>query len=168
MASKRNFYKKVSGSSVGAKRIRVLACEECSYTSAYKTGQELRTGSVCPKCLKESLRVFDSKREFEVFRRLKLECNLPGMVCPEITCQVKMPLYTVSTVGRLDSPPELIKLYDYILDFVVRYPDGRVRYIDVKGSSGTGDKKRFVATDVAIMKIKHFEAQYNAEVEILS
>lgn len=155
--TKKYRYRKTSGSSLGSKRIKILACEQCTYTSAYKAGQELRTGSECPRCSTPTLRVFDSKREFEVFRTLKV--TEPKSTV--IECQVRKDLHAVSPDG------EKVKLYAYILDFVVRPKNGEIRYIDVKGVSGEGKSKRFIATDVAIMKIKHFEAEYGVEVEII-
>lgn len=153
----KHFYKKAPGASIGAKRKRVLACENCDYSSAYEAGQLLKTGGACPKCQFEQLRVFDSKREFEAFRLLKMNPDVTN-----IACQVRMPLSVVNKQTRKTEP-----LYTYILDFVYTTKDGKIHYVDVKGSSGTGDKKRYVATDVAIMKIKHFEAEYGVELEIM-
>lgn len=46
----------------------------------------------------------------------------------------------------------------YLVDFQVFYPDGTVRYIDIKG----------VMTPLSSLKIKQVEAIYPIKIEILS
>jgi hypothetical protein len=94
---------------------------------------------------------FHSTKEGMYYTRLKL-LKKSGEV-KDFKMQVK---YPVEING--------VHITNYLLDFEVEYPDGRIEYIDVKGY----DKKteKFITTDVFKLKKKMVEAIYNIEIKL--
>ncbi len=89
-------------------------------------------------------KVYDSKWEMQYRQRLD-KLKLAGIVV-DIKEQVKFPLEVNG-----------IKICSYILDFVVTYNSGSIKYIDCKGMKG--------GTPVYRIKKKLFEAIYPMEIE---
>lgn len=125
---------------------------------SYQNLTPLKTGSQCPRCGVKTIRIFDSRAEFTRSRELKLmeergEIN-------SLEYQAKFDLHTTSITGKK------VKLYAYVADFTYWEHDkddpSIEKFIveDVKNSAG-------VISDVAAMKMKHFEAEYDSEVRIV-
>lgn len=143
-------YKRIaSGGHIAAKRM--LTCEVCNFMELYQAKGKLKTGSKCPRCKNPTLRVFDSKAEFGRARELMIQRDNGEIV--DLVFQPKFPLHA----GASDT-----FLYDYVSDFSYTTNKGEFFVEDVKGSS----RGKAIMTDVAEMKIKHFEAEYGIPVLI--
>lgn len=150
-------YRKIaSGGHV--KATRMTGCECCNFSEITKKGSELKTGSVCPRCKNPTVRQFDSKAEF--LRAQELKAMQENGDIHSLAYQPKFPL----EVNK-------VFLYDFVADFCYNKDDedGNESFIveDVKGFTGSGSKKRAIVTDVAKMKMAHFEAQYGIPVQII-
>lgn len=164
----KNYRKIASGGHVKAKRI--TACEICNFMELYNSKGKLRTGSYCPRCNSPTVRVYDSKAEFTRAQELKL-MQERGEI-QDLEFQPRFPLHAHSSKElNPDNTPanrEAVHLYDYVADFAYNKFDEETNseiYVveDVKGSS----RGKPIITDVAEMKIKHFEAEYGIPVHIV-
>lgn len=150
----RKSFKIASGGHIKAKRI--AGCECCNFMELITTlnSKKLKTGSTCPRCDNPTVRVFDSKAEFTRAMELK---NLQS--------EGKISHLKYQPVFPLTAGPDDTFLYDFVADFSYDEPSGFI-VEDVKGSRGSGKNKVPIITDVAKMKIAHFEAQYGIPVRI--
>lgn len=148
MAAKRNYRQIASGGHIKAKRI--YGCECCNFSElSNDSNKNLKTGGKCPRCANASLRLFDSKAEF--VRAMELMALRDKGEIDDLEFQPKFPLSVNG--GHY--------LYDFVADFSYTEDD---EYIveDVKG----GSRGKAIITDVAKMKIKHFELEYGIPVRI--
>lgn len=160
-------YKKIGGGSIRAKKM--LSCEICNFMELYSAKSKLKTGSKCPRCSNKTLRVFDSKAEFKRAQELKLLSEAGDIT--DLTYQPRFPLHAVPlsspvTISTPDatpcaSSPTPTHLYDYVSDFSY-HQNGEYVVEDVKG----GSRGKPIITDVAAMKMKHFEIEYGVPVRI--
>jgi len=93
---------------------------------------------------------FDSKKEYAYFKTLMIQkksVNESDRVT-DIQTQIR---YDIVVEGK--------KICFYKLDFKVRYADGRVEYVDVKGL------KKGAAYQIFILKKKLVEAIYNISIK---
>jgi len=95
---------------------------------------------------------FDSTKEAEYYTQLKLLKKSKEIT--KFERQVKMPIEVNG-----------VHIAYYVLDFKVYYPDGNIRYVDVKGK----DKKsgKWITTDVFKLKKKLVEAIYKIKIELI-
>ena len=95
---------------------------------------------------------FDSEKEANYYSQLKLLERANEIV--KFERQVKMPIEINN-----------IHIANYILDFKVYYPDGSVKYVDIKAQ----DKKtkKWITTDVFKLKKKLIEAIYKIKIELI-
>lgn len=151
-------YKKVSGGQVGKRAHKIIGCESCNFAGLPSLFPDLKTGSVCPRCKDAKVRVFDSKAEHQ--RACELQILERMNRIKDIKYQPRYPLHAVSPSGKK------VKLYTYVSDFEytdLTEPDNPVIIEDVKGYT----KGKYVVTDVAMMKIKHFETEYGKKVKLI-
>lgn len=147
-------YKKVSGSQVGKNSHKIVGCEGCNFAAIPKMYPDLKTGKECPRCKEAKVRVFDSKAEHQ--RACELQMLQRSGYISDLKYQVRYSLHAVSPEGKK------IKLYAYVTDFTYMEKNKLV-IEDVKGYN----KGKYIVTDVAMMKIKHFEAEYGLKVDII-
>lgn len=144
-------YRKISsGGHVKAKRM--LGCEVCNFSEVYNSSnKKLKTGDTCPRCQLPVLRIFDSMTEFKRAQELK------SMRDSDLICDLEFqPVYPLHADGGT-------YLYDYVSDFCYFDIEKQEHVIeDVKGES----RGKPVITDVAKMKIAHFQAEYNTPILI--
>jgi hypothetical protein len=95
---------------------------------------------------------FDSEKEANYYAKLKLLERANEIV--KFERQVKMPIEIND-----------IHIAYYILDFKVYYPNGDIKYIDIKAQ----DKKtkKWITTDVFKLKKKLIEAIYKIKIELI-
>lgn len=156
--------RKVSGGEVGKRAQKMIGCDSCNHMEAYDVTKirekdltakdKTKTGSTCPRCGAKTIRLFDSKAEFQRAQELKI-LQTAGQI-EDLEYQTRFKLHAPDF--ETGNP---VHLYDYISDFTYmeKYDDGTSDFI-------TEDVKGGVVTDVAVMKMKHFEAQYGMPVRI--
>lgn len=95
---------------------------------------------------------FDSEKEANYYSQLILLEKAKEIT--KFERQVKMPIEVND-----------IHIAYYILDFKVYYPDGSIKYIDIKAQ----DKKtkKWITTDVFKLKKKLIEAIYKIKIELI-
>jgi hypothetical protein len=157
---------RASGTSIGGKAKRIVACTSCNWmqmemsvvaqaTGSKAPGSKLKTGSTCPRCNAKSVRVFDSKAEHTRSAELRILQN-KGII-DKLEFQPKFPLHVCNAKG------DKLLMYTYISDFsYIDVKTGDYVVEDVKG----GSNNRAVVTDVAEIKMKHFELEYGFPVLI--
>ena len=159
--------KRVSGSSVGKQRKKIVACDHCNFTAAHSldmnpvTEVKFKTNDDCPRCENPTIRVFDSKAEYVYANELKILRDL-GEV-EDIEYQVKYDLHTVDF-----ETGNMIKVCSYVADFVYFEVDketGETDLVvcDVKG----GNSDKVVITPEAKLKIDWLEKEYGVTVRII-
>jgi hypothetical protein len=96
--------------------------------------------------------IFDSEKEANYYSQLKILERAKEII--KFEHQVKMPIEING-----------VHIAFYILDFQVFYPDGIIRYIDIKAL----DKKtnKWITTDVFKIKKKLIEAIYKIKIELI-
>lgn len=154
----RKNYTRASGAQIGKTRKRITSCESCNFMELYEKGKEShKTGADCPRCKAPTVRVFDSQAEFTRGRELKILLE-----AGEINDLEYQPSFTLHAPDFETGEP--VALYKYVPDFSYFkvLPDGKQDYVveDVKNKS-------MVMTDVAVMKMKHLQAEYGIEVELV-
>lgn len=147
---------RVSGRQVGKNARKIYGCEECNYminpSVAKDTGVKLKTGCECPRCGCPSIRLFDSIAEHT--RACELKILRDAGEIEELEFQPRFDLH----VPEFETD-EHIKIGTYIADFCY-FEKGEFIVEDVKNKSG-------MTTDVAIWKIKHYQAEYGHEIRIV-
>lgn len=155
MPRKSNYRKIQSGGHVKVKRM--IGCEFCNFSEPAKTKKDkgyLKTGDTCPRCDCPTLRLFDSNAEFK--RATELKAKRDNNEIFDLTFQPVYPLHAYN-----EETKTTVHLYDFVADFC--YFDGDKFIVeDVKGES----RGEAIITDVAKMKIAHFEAEYGQKVLI--
>lgn len=148
----------VSGSSVGRRRTKIVACDHCNHADAYdaKAKPKPRTGATCARCGNDTMRIFDSRAEYTYANELKILQSV-GEVS-DIEYQVKYDLHAPDF-----ETGEPVKVCTYIADFVYFTHDGDIVICDVKG----GDDKKVVITPEAKLKIEWLEKEYGVPVTII-
>lgn len=96
--------------------------------------------------------VFDSEKEAKYYTQLMLLKKAKEIT--DFERQVKMPIEVNG-----------VHIAFYILDFKIFYPDGSVRYIDIKAQDNKS--KKWITTDVFKLKKKLIEAIYKIKIELL-
>lgn len=147
----RKGYRKISsGGHVKVKRM--IACEFCNFSEVCNSSNKhMKTGHLCPRCENPSLRIFDSNTEFKRAQELKHLRDSDKIADLQF-----QPVYPLHADGG-------VYLYDYVADFSYYDIENSEHVIeDVKGES----RGKPILTDVAKMKIAHFEAEYNTSVLI--
>lgn len=155
---KKLHYKKVSGAQVGKRSHKTIGCESCNFATIPAVSPTLKTGSQCPSCKAAKVRVFDSKAEHQRACELQMLARV-GKVS-DIKYQPRFPLHVVSPEGKK------VKIYTYVSDFEytdLTKPEKPIVIEDVKGYN----RGKYIVTDVAMMKIKHFEVEYGKKIEII-
>lgn len=159
MSIRKPRYKKVPGSQVGKNSHKIIGCEGCNFAAIPKMYPELKTGKECPRCKEAKVRVFDSKAEHQ--RACELQMLQRNGNIKNLKYQPRFNLHATTPLG------DKVKLYAYVADFqyedVSPTRDIKLVIEDTKGITKSG---QIVITDVAQMKIKHFEAEYGIEVKI--
>ena len=154
MARTSGYRKIASGGHIQAKRM--IGCEYCNFMELANKGKaQFKTGDNCPRCASPTLRLYDSKAEFKRAQELKILRDNDKI--SDLEFQPKYPLHVVGP------DKNEIHIYDFVPDFQyydIEKEDTIVE--DVKGQSGG----KAIVTDVAKMKISHFEAQYGKKVLI--
>lgn len=98
-------------------------------------------------------RMYDSMLEANYASSLDMQMRATGKDrVVKWTPQVKYPLVV-----------DGVKICDYILDFLIEYADGRIRYVDVKGFDRKTGKAR--STDVYKIKKKLMRAIHCIDIE---
>lgn len=162
-------FTKVSGAQLGKGAKRIAGCEICNFMEmAFAKTHELykehhRTGAQCPRCGQPTVRVFDSKAEFQ--RACELKLLVKAGKIRDLEYQPVFPLYIVC-----GSDPKGMKLLcNYVADFSYfetsdksqdTFSQATFVVEDVKNSKG-------VVTELALHKMKHFEMQYGIEVTLI-
>lgn len=156
-------YTVTSGRNVGKHAKKTVGCEECNFMMDSKVwkleypNSKKITGSECPRCKNQTIRLYDSNAEFQYARELKIKLD-EGEI-EDLEYQPKFRLHAPQF--ETGTP---VHLYDYIADFAYfeHGKDGKLDYkvVDVKNKS-------MVITDIAKMKMTHFEAEYGMEVNIV-
>ena len=137
---------------------RMIGCEFCNFGEPAKTkGTKgyLKTGDVCPRCSSPTLRLFDSNAEFK--RAVELKQLRDDNKIFDLEFQPRYPLHAPAQNNTT------VHLYDFVADFSYHDEEQNCFIVeDVKGASGG----QAIVTDVAKMKIAHFEAEYGQDVLI--
>lgn len=142
----------VSGGAMKGKAKKMLGCETltCKFMEMYRVElKQPKTGQACPKCKNKTIRLFDSNAEFTRFQELRILAN-SGHI-ENLVCQ---PRFDLKTVHFETSEP--VKVCQYVADF----------QYDEKDETIVEDVKGDVVTDIASLKLKWFELQYNIPVRI--
>jgi hypothetical protein len=150
-------FTRVSGSSIGKNATKLVGCEglNCQFMLADTVNKleatPLKTGSLCPLCSQKTVRVFDSRAEFQRAQELKMLVKA-GKI-KNLEFQVRFPL----NVTSFNCKNTL--LYTYVSDYCYE-EDGEYVVEDVKNKN--------VISDIAATKLKHFAIQYGFEVKIVT
>lgn len=154
----------MSGSSIGKNATKLVGCEglNCQFMLADKVNKlaskemQLKTGSDCPLCSgKKSVRLFDSRAEFQRAQELKM--LVKDHKISDLQYQVRFPLH----VTAFDGKKKL--LYTYVSDFTYVDHENEVDEYVVEDV-----KNRNVISDVAAIKLKHFAIEFGFEVRIVT
>jgi len=120
----------------------------------------LKTGSICPLCAQPTVRIFDSRAEFQRAQELKMLVKA-GKI-KNLEFQVRFPLYVQSFNGKQTL------LYTYVSDFCyVEYvTNDDVEFMEHYIVEDVKNKN--VISDIAATKLKHFAIQMGFEVRIVT
>lgn len=160
-------FTRVSGASIGKNANKMVGCETitCNFMKLYDKAIEvdgvkadqMRTGSLCPLCSQNTIRIFDSRAEMQRLQELKM--MVKAGVISDLKCQVRFPLY----VKDFSSGKNVV-LYHYIADFTY---DERDHETGIDSFTVEDVKGGYVIADIAAIKLKHFAIQNGYEVKIV-